>query len=134
MLLDLFRHSIVVGALKCGGLRSAQQQNAHHRYFSTGEVEHFLHVVLILGDAAFGAPGSPGQPVVFQSVECLPDLVLVEVGDRLAVILLVAGVGQCVHREWIVLRRGNFFFYQRSKHASGNRGEFDRHGNDSTLM
>lgn len=72
---------------------------------------------------AAGAAIKDVSEILFtQAVERLLDFSFSERGNRIAIILLVAGQSHCVERQWIVLRRRDLLFDQRAEDANFVRG------------
>ena len=81
----------------------------------------------IFGDAAavaclFADPVFPDQ-----LIHCVLDGYLVEIEDRIAIALLVAGIGQCVQRQRVLLRCRDLLFNQASDDARFVGREYDGH-------
>jgi hypothetical protein len=117
-----FIHALGAGAEFAGGLRAAQEKDADYGDFAAGEVEDFLDAVLVLGNAGVSADGA-GEALGFEAVEGLADFGFVERGDRVAVVLLIAGVDQGVEGERVVLGGGDFFFDEGAEDAGFSWGE-----------
>jgi hypothetical protein len=111
-------------------LRATQQQHANQGGLGAGEVKDLLQPVLIFGDAAIGAAGRAGQPLLAHVPQCQADGFFVKTRYRLAIVLLIAGIDQSIQRKRIVVGRGDVFFDQRSEHAGFSRIKDDAHGNN----
>jgi hypothetical protein len=109
-----------------GSLRAAQQQHADKRRLRAVEVEDLAQPMLVLVDAAVGGTRAASQMQIFQAMQRLAHLLLIEGHHRLAVGALIAGVDERVEREGIVLRRGHFFFNECAQDAGLRRGKNER--------
>jgi hypothetical protein len=108
-------HALGAGAELGGCLWTAEEQRAEHGDFVAAEVEDVANAVLEFGDAAVGVGADEAE--AFKVEEGGADIGFGELGDGLAIVLLVAGVDGGVERERIVLRRGDLFFDERAEDA-----------------
>src|SRR5262249_50678849 len=76
------------------------------------------------------AAGGPGQALVTQVAQRQAHGLFVKVRDRLAIVLLVAGVDERVERERIIIRGGDVLFDQRPQDAGFSGVEDNVHGNN----
>jgi hypothetical protein len=129
---DVFQFFEAVDTLRAaaelaGSLGATQEQDAEESGFASGEVEDFLEAVLIFGDAAVVAPAGAGEALIFETMEREARLFFVDLHDRLAVVLLIAGVDERVEGERVILRGGGFFFDQRTKDTGFDGSEAKGH-------
>src|SRR5215831_874126 len=117
-----------------GSLRAAQEQDANQRRFRPAEIEGLAQPVLEFTYAAVRIARASCKSLVFEPMQCLAHLILVEVHHRLAVRALVAGIDQPVHGEGVVVGRGNFLFHEGAEDASFGGGELDGLGEHDSIV
>jgi len=96
-------HAFGAPAELTGSLRAAQQKDADDGCLGAREIENFLKVVLVLRNPRVGAASRARETEIMQCAECVPDGVLIEVHHGLAVVLLIAGIDECVEGQRVVL-------------------------------
>ena len=104
-------------------LGAAQEQNREDGNFVAIEVESFLEAVLVLGHAAVRGADGANEGLAVQGMQRLADGGFVEIHDGFAVRFLVAGVEECVQREWIVFGSGDLFFDERAQDPAFDFGQ-----------
>src|ERR1017187_7088113 len=82
----------------------------------------------VLGDAAAVAGLFADEVFFDQIVHCLLNSDLIKIHHRLAVAPLVAGVGERIERERVLLRRGDLLFEETADDPGFVEREFDGHG------
>src|SRR5271165_7451213 len=112
-----FVQAFGASAQLAGRLRSAKQEDAKDGNFVAMKIVEFVHPVLVFRYAGIAA-GAADQRLISQGTYSLPNRRFVQREDRVAIRFLVAGVQQCVQRERIVLRGGDFFFDEAAKYAN----------------
>jgi hypothetical protein len=120
-------HPLGAASQFAGGLRATQEQHADNSDFATGKVEDLLAVMLKFRYASVSAHGT-GETVIFQAVKSLTNFDFIKGSYGFAIVLLIAGVDQCVERERVVLRGGDFFFDERAEDAGLSGRELHGHG------
>lgn len=110
-----------------GCLRPPQEQFANDSDFRPVKIERVLKPMFEFGDAAVACANRAHQRLRFQMIQSSSDFVFFEMQNGIAIRLLVAGVGECIQRERIVFRRGDFFFDERSEYASFGGSESNLH-------
>jgi hypothetical protein len=112
-------------------LRAAQQQLAHDRGTLRGELQgpelRVAEQVLVLRHPAAESRLFEHQLAAHQAVHQRLHLALVELEHRVAVALLVAGVGQRVERQRVLVRRGDLLLDEAADHACFVGSQFDGH-------
>jgi hypothetical protein len=99
------------------GLRSAEQKHGKDRQFTAREVEEFAHPVAVLLDAAARFSDEGGEAQFAERFQGGTDVGILVGGDGVAVGFLVAGVGQGVQRERVIVGRGEVFFDERAEYS-----------------
>ena len=97
-------------------LRPPEQEHGDQRQFAVGDVERLLGPMPKFGDAA-GPRDDHRQALLAQERVALFDGTVVVGRDRLPVVLLVAGVGQGVQAERVILWRRHVLFDHGSQDA-----------------
>jgi hypothetical protein len=105
------------------GLRAAQHQHAEQCDLGGREEDGVGEGVLVFRDAAFRAVVNRREPLGAQAIEGAGNLAVVERRDRVAVGELVAGVGEGVERERIILGRREGFFDEGAEDADFGGGK-----------
>ncbi len=98
-------------------------KHADQRRLGAAEVEGFAKPVLVFGDAPVSGARAACKLLVFEAVQRLAHIVFIEIRYRFAIRALVARVDERIHRERVVVGRGDFFFDERAQDAGFGGGE-----------
>lgn len=107
-----------------GSLRAAEKQEAEDGRLVAAEIEDGAGTVLELGDAGVADRG--GKSEIFEGVEGLTNLLLVQIEDGIAAGTLVAGGEKRIEGEGVDLGRGDLFFNESAENAELDG--IERHG------
>jgi len=92
------------------------------------KVESLLEAVFVLGDTAVRSADGADQGLAVERMQGLPDSGFVEIHDRIAIRLLIAGVDQGVQGEWVVFSSSDFLFDEGAQDAAFDFVQEDAHG------
>ncbi len=97
-------------------LRAAEHQHAQNGDLVGGEAERIVEELPVLRGSAPCAAREPRPPPAREALQCIVDLVLVVVDDRIAVRRLVARETECVERQRVLVRSRPLLLEQAAEH------------------
>src|SRR5713101_6142044 len=119
-------HALAAAAEFSGSLWAAKHKNTDYGNLAAIEVEDLLQAMFIFRDPAVGPAGRTCETLLLKRAERLADGIFVQTHDRVAVVLLVAGVYQSVQRQRVVVRSSDVLFDQGAEGSDFGRVELER--------
>ncbi len=124
-------HAVRAASEFTGSLRASQKQEAKDGRFVAVEIEGFLQTVLVFCHPAVRRTNGSDERLCLQGAQRIADGRLIQIHDRVAIRLLVAGIDQRVQGQWIILWGSNFLLDERPQDSAFHFTQDDVHGQKS---